>query len=94
MLISQVYATFEPRPQPHRRATSGDMLKALDDKQDGKDIIILDARGLEQYTGEASCLMSCQTLRLCFSIIHALMPDAYTHESGLTTLCAKGMLNC
>ncbi|DBB13749.1 TPA: hypothetical protein ACH3X3_000757 [Trebouxia sp. C0006] len=47
-----VYATFEPRPQPHRRATSGDMLKALDDKQDGKDIIILDARGLEQFTGE------------------------------------------
>ncbi len=64
MLLSQVYATFEPRPQPHRRATSGDMLKALDDKQDGKDIIILDARGLEQFTGEASCLMSCQTMRL------------------------------
>lgn len=62
MLISQVYATFEPQPQPHRRATSGDMLQALDDKQDGKDIMILDARGLEQYTGEASCLMSCQTL--------------------------------
>jgi 3-mercaptopyruvate sulfurtransferase SseA len=60
MLISQVYATFEPQPQLHRRATSGDMLQALDDKQDGKDIMILDARGLEQYTGEVSCLMSCQ----------------------------------
>ena len=62
MLMSQVYATFEPQSQPHRRATSGDMLKALDDKQDGKDIIILDARGLEQYTGEASCLLSCTTM--------------------------------
>ncbi len=66
VLISQVYATFEPQPQPHRRATSGDMLQALDDKQDGKDIIILDARGLEQYTGEASYLMSCTTMSSWF----------------------------
>ncbi len=31
---------------------------------------------------------------LVVSITHALMPDAYTHENGLTTLCAKDMLNC
>ncbi len=28
------------------------------------------------------------------SIIHALMHDAYTPESGLATSRAKGMLNC
>lgn len=30
------------------------MLQAIDDRQDGKDIVILDARGHEQYTGEVS----------------------------------------
>ncbi len=53
-VVTQVYATFEPQPQPHRRATSSDMLQAIEDKQNGKDLVILDARGLEQYTGEAS----------------------------------------
>lgn len=59
MFLSQVKATFAARPQPHKRATSEDMLKALDDKQDGKDIVILDARGVTQYTGEASLHTLC-----------------------------------
>ena len=50
----QVYAIFEPKRQPHKRATHGDMLQALDDAAQGADLVILDARGQDQYSGQVS----------------------------------------
>ena len=54
MSAVQVYASFEPKAQPHKRATRSDMLQALGDQKDGKDLVILDARGHHQYTGQVS----------------------------------------
>ena len=51
-LLLQVYASFEPKSQPHRRATSQDMLQAIDDQRGGKNLIILDARNDVQFTGQ------------------------------------------
>ncbi|KAL3136963.1 hypothetical protein ABBQ32_006565 [Trebouxia sp. C0010 RCD-2024] len=48
----RVCAGFEPKAQPHKRATCSDMLKALDAQKHGSDLVILDARGREQYTGQ------------------------------------------
>lgn len=52
MCVTQVYASFQPKAQPHKRATCSDMLKALDAQEHGTDLVILDARGREQYTGQ------------------------------------------
>ena len=68
-----MYAKFEAKPQLHRRATSSDMLQAIDDRQDGKDIVILDARGHEQYTGEVSLSVTSDKQNLAsFASCHLL----------------------
>lgn len=51
-----MYASFEPKAQPHKRATRSDMLEALDDQKDDADLVILDARGHDQYTGQVNVI--------------------------------------
>lgn len=53
----QVYASFQPMSQPHKRATHSDVLQALDDQKNGADLVILDARGHEQYTGQVRAMI-------------------------------------
>lgn len=70
MSAVQVYASFEPKAQPNKRATRSDMLQALDDQKDGTDLVILDARGHGQYTGQVSATCDVANTRQCSMIIH------------------------
>lgn len=65
-----MYASFEPKAQPNKRATRSDMLQALDDQKEGTILVILDARGHDQYIGQVSATCDVAKTRQCSMTIH------------------------